>query len=253
MTDHSHLSLAEELAAAQNWWMNAGVDFVFSDEAQTWLTSAGDLETPLSGASPPVGTQPAEIEPELPSIVGASAEWPQDLASFATWWCREDTLNTGGIGRGIPPRGMAGATTMILVPEPEAEDTDYLLSGPQGRLLNSILRAMNVSADDCYIASVLPRHTPMADWGVLTGAGLAQLTRHHVSLASPQRLLVLGRSILPLLQNDPTNNRGTSPEINHQAASPVIFGGWDLATLLARARARSAFWRGWLSWTEGKA
>lgn len=253
MTIQTRLSLAEQISAAQAWWKDAGVDLAFLDAPQPWLAPEPDQSASEAIVPPPSEPSKAPPPPPPPQIGGNSADWPQDIQGFTEWWLSADAFDAGGTGPRIPPRGSSGAHLMILVAEPEAGDRDRLLSGPQGQLLENFLRAAGMGSEETYVASVLPRHTPMADWDELAAAGLGEITRHHVALAAPTKLLVLGRNILPLIDHDPTKNHPVLQEINHEAANPVVFSGWDLATLLARTKARSTFWRGWLNWTEGKA
>ncbi len=79
----------------------------------------------------------------------------------------EPSLVDGSVTRRIAPRGAAGVELMIVVPEPEREDEAVLLSGPQGKLLDAMLEAFGLNADQVYFASVLPRHLPGADWNAL--------------------------------------------------------------------------------------
>lgn len=253
MTNHARLSFAEALSATQQWWMDAGVDLIFEDAPQAWLDGSPEEEAIPAEPQMPAAIPQIEVQPRMPGLGGEPADWPRDLESFIAWWRSDHSFDSGGIGPRIGPRGPANPRLMILVAEPEPDDEDTLLSGPQGRLLENMLRAMGIAAQDVYLASALPRRTPMADWASLADAGLREITLHHIGLVSPERLLVLGRNILPLTSNDPTKNSAILPEVNHEGANPVIFAGWDLATLLARAKARSTFWRGWLKWTEGKA
>ncbi len=253
MNKHTHLSFAEALSATQQWWMDAGVDLIFEDSPQAWLDSSPEEEAVAIAPQASKASPPVEAEPPKPRLGGKPGDWPRDLENFIAWWRSDHSFDTGGIGRRIGPRGPAAPPLMVLVPEPEPEDQEALLSGPQGRLLENMLRAMGIAAQDVYLASALPRRTPMADWAGLADAGLREITLHHIGLVSPERLLVLGRNILPLTDNDPTKNSAILPEVNHEGPSPVVFAGWDLATLLTRAKARSTFWRGWLNWTEGRA
>ena len=253
MNNPTRLSFAEAVSATQKRWMDAGVDLIFEDAPQTWLDTPPEEEAIPAGPQAPAAFPPAEIQPQRPGLGGEPASWPRDLEGFAAWWRSEDSFETGGIGPRIGPRGPAHPQLMILVAEPEPDDRDTLLSGPQGRLLENMLRAMGIAAQDVYLASALPRRTTMADWAGLADAGLREITMHHIGLVSPERLLVLGRNILPLTGNDPTKKSAILPEVNHVGRNPVIFAGWDLATLLTRAKARSTFWRGWLKWTEGEA
>lgn len=253
MSNPTRLSFAEAVSATRKWWIDSGVDLIFADAPQTWLDAPPEEEAIPDGQQAPPASPPVEARPPMPRLGGEPASWPRDLEGFADWWRSDHSFDTGGIGPRIGPRGPANPQLMILVPEPEPDDRDTLLSGPQGRLLENMLRAMGIAAQDVYLASALPRCTPMADWAGLADAGMREITLHHIGLVSPERLLVLGRNILPLTGNDPTKKSAILPEVNHEAPSPVIFTGWDLATLLTRAKARSTFWRGWLKWTEGEA
>lgn len=257
MTDHARdTSLSEQISAAFGWWAEAGVDLQFADEARSWLAPPSTDIAQSTDAEPQaqVIRQPEE-PPTAPatSVGGAPEDWPRDLAAFTQWWLASGELATGGTGATIPPRGTASPRLMVLVPEPEVDDTGRLLSGPQGKLLDSMLRAMEISESETYVASVLPRHTPLADWAGLARSGLGKLTLHHVRLAAPERLLVLGRNILPLISNDPAQIDAPVTEISHDSGPIPVLVGWDLPALLLRAKARGRFWRDWLDWTEGKA
>lgn len=254
MTDHArNTSLSTQISAAFGWWTDAGVDLQFVDEARSWL--APPVAETLQSADPAPQVQIAPQPEAAPAVAvaGPSEEWPRELAAFTQWWLASGQLDTGGTGLAIPPRGGASPRLMVLVPEPEADDTGGLLSGPQGRLLDNMLSAMGIAESETYIASALPRHTPLADWAGLARSGLAELTLHHIRLAAPERLLVLGRNILPLVSNDPAQNHPVLTEIGHDSGDIPVFAGWDLPALLLRAKARARFWRDWLDWTEGKA
>ncbi|MEM9017931.1 MAG: ABC transporter substrate-binding protein, partial [Verrucomicrobiota bacterium] len=68
----------------------------------------------------------------------------------------------------VPPRGSARPDLMVLVIDPEQNDRELLLSGEKGKLLQRMLAAMGMNEDRVYIASALPRHTPMADVEIAT-------------------------------------------------------------------------------------
>lgn len=258
MTDHApDSSLTEQISAAFGWWAEAGVDLQFADEARSWLaplaSEAGPPETSDMHASPSTPASPAVAPPPAPTIAGSPEDWPRELVDFADWWTSPGQLVTGGTGPAVPPRGDANPQLMVLVPEPEADDTEGLLSGPQGKLLGNMLSAMGLADDATYVASALPRYTPLADWDGLARSDLARLTVHHIGLVSPKRLLILGRNILPLVSNHPAQNHPVLTEIGHDSGAIPVFAGWDLPALLLRAKARAKFWRDWLDWTEGTA
>ena len=242
--------LADHFAAALDWWREAGVDCDFHDEARALLdaeTAAAQAaeETP---APRPARSRPAVTE-TAPRIMlgGDRADWPAKLADFAPWWLGEPTLDPAPPATRVAPQGAAGADLMVLVTMPEAEDREVLLSGPQGRLLAGMLRAMGIAPDAAYIASALPRHTPLADWAGLAAAGLGEVLHHHIALAAPRRLMVLGQDVLPLLGLE---KRQDVRELPVNGANLPLFAAVSLENLLGSAQQRAALWRRWLEWTS---
>lgn len=236
------------LAAALNWWREAGVDHAFHDEPQAWLA---EIEAEVEVVAPVFAAAPRQADaPPRVRIGGERSLWPQTLADFAQWWLEEPSLDGGQTGSRITPRGSAGAELMILVEQPEAEDGDRLLSGPQGRLLSAMLTAMGIAPEKAYIASVLPRHTPAADWAELQADGMHEVLAHHITLAAPQRLICFGSNILPLIGHDPANSPEILREFNHGNGSVPSIAEKGLSWMLSRPRAKATFWRRWLDWTQ---
>jgi DNA polymerase len=238
-------SLAERIAAAQAWWREAGVDLAFGDEPQPWLAEEAPAEAPI----PKAAERP--IAPPQPRMGGDASAWPQDLPAFRQWWLEEPSLDQGGLNPRIAPRGEAGAALMLLVPMPEAEDRDTLLSGSEGRLLASLATAMGLASQQVYLAAALPRHTPVPNWERLAADGLREVLLHHISLAKPKRLIVFGTRILPLLGHDPAQGAPAVSELAiHDAPVPMLTS-YAPERLLGHARLRAGLWRAWLDWTDG--
>lgn len=243
-------TLAEQLAAAQAWWREAGVDSAFADAPQNWLAAArsrgqsGGTEAP---EPPPTMPQPAAVPP----LGGLPETWPRSLADFAPWWLTNDQLETGGTAPRVAPRGVARPELMVLVPMPEAGDTERLLSGPQGQLIANMLRAMDIAEDAAYLAAALPRHARHPDWQALAARDLGQIVNHHVRLVAPRRLLVLGRAMLPLFGHDPAQAGAKPGEFALQDCPAPALVSYGPEALLETARFRAALWRSWLDWTEG--
>ena len=241
--------LSEDYSAALEWWQEAGVDCVFRDEPTNWIAAPTPSEKPAaaSRAQPKNQLQSAAPQAAPPEI--DSTSWPQDLETFAQWWLSESWLDSGRTAGRVPPRGAQGAKLMIVVPEPEAQDSDRLLSGPQGRLLDAILAAMGLELSEVYLGSVLPRHTPMADWAAVSELGLGKVLAHHIGLVKPERIIAFGSNILPLFGNDLPNSDKNLLGFNHETLTIPLLAATDLAVLLARPRAKSRLWREWLDWT----
>ncbi len=221
------------------------MDCAFNDEPQPWLAEEEPEQVPQTGAAP-LARQPIASPPvELPKIGGDKAAWPQDLAAFDAWWMNEPSLDTG---LRIPPRGPASAKLMVLVEQPEAQDSASLLSGPQGKLLSGILQAMDIAQDEVRFAAVLPCFTPSPDWQTLSASGIGDLLLHHLQISAPQRLIVFGSNIPPLLGHDPAQSPANLPDFNHEGRIIPLLADRSLDAL-TRAKAKSAFWQRWLDWS----
>ncbi len=260
MTSPKTRTLIEEFAAAQAWWNDAGVDSDFDDVATDWLaepeaSTLAELADPAYAPAPttkktsptPGNAAPAMVE--LEPLGGSKATWPSDLEGFQTWWLAEQSLDSGGSFPRIAPRGPGGAKLMIIVAEPEEQDSERLLSGPLGKFLENILAAMSLNAEDIYFAAVLPRHIPMADWQQMQAAGLGELLHHHIALAAPEKICAFGRNIWPLLGHDLTQGSANLPNFNHEGRSVPILGAEGLAELLRSPPRRKRFWQRWLAWS----
>jgi hypothetical protein len=242
-------ALESDIAAALDWWRVAGVDATFTDAPRKWLA---DPETTAASTPEPAAKASTPLPPSRPQIGSPRERWPTDLAAFRDWWLAEPSLDEGGLAPRVAPSGEARAELMILVAMPEETDRERLLSGSGGRLLDSFLEAALVPAEKIYKASVLPRHTPLADWQALAADGIGVIVSHHVALASPRRLLVLGQIILPLCGHDPAQRGQKLQTFNHEGGSVPALYEAGLDRLLEKPALRSRFWQRWLDWTDGQ-
>ena len=238
----------QQIAAALQWWRDAGLDQQFSDAPSNWLAAPelAEAETPQGYTAPP----PPPAAPRL-LFGGAAPSWPQDLVAFQAWWLTEPSLDGGQLAGRVAPRGAAQAELMIMTDYPEANDQETLLSGPHGKLLNALFAALGLAAEQVYLASALPRHMPHPDWEALTAAGLAELTRHHALLAAPKRLISFGSHVSSLLGHDPANSAAGSPHIYDVGGSVPALAAPGLESLLARPRGKARLWSELLDWQFG--
>ncbi|MFM5924988.1 MAG: hypothetical protein ACKOPG_12470 [Novosphingobium sp.] len=245
---HSQRPLqAGDLGAALDWWRDAGVDHDFSDAARDWLEGA---QAAVTAAPQPIAVQDfvPPPPPPAPRIGGASADWPQDLAAFSAWWLNEPSLDGGQTGGRVPPRGPVQADLMVIAEHPEAGDSDSLLAGEQGRMLAAILSALEIPPDAVYVASLLPRHTPMPDWPALQASGLGELALHHAALVAPRRVITFGTNVSSLLGHDPAKSAEPFPQFYRLGPSIPALAAPGLNSLLARPRGKAALWRSLLDW-----
>lgn len=241
---------AESLAAALDWWREAGVEHDFQDEPTCWLKSP---ETPVAAPE----TKPKPLENSAPAADTPPpsmdrTNWPGGFDAFSPWWLSEPWLDAGPVANRVKPRGSANPQMMIIVPEPESDDRDILLSGPQGKLLEAILRACDIGFDQVYIASVLPRRTPAADWQEITARGMGDVLRHHLGLVRPERLAVFGTNILALIGNDPPQGPAILREFNHEGRSIPLLAARSLEAMLERPRWKAGLWQTWLDWSANR-
>lgn len=232
------------MAGALDWWREAGVDLAFSDAPVSWIAAE---EVAVQPAAPAAQFK----APEVPAVRlgGDRADWPATLEQFGPWWLTESSLDGGQAAGRIPPRGAAGAALLILIEQPEAQDSDSLLSGVDGKLVQAMLAAMGIVPDQAYFASVLPRHMPHPDWAVLAQQGLGEVLLHHLSLAAPQRVIAFGGNILPLLGHDPANKSEILLRFNQEVPQVPVLATRELSALRDRSAWKAAFWRRWLDWT----
>ena len=239
---------AAELAAAQAWWREAGVDLAYAETATDWLEGARAkvAESSAKAASPP--PEPVRMPPP-PRMGGDRAHWPATLDGFADWWLTEPSLDPAPAAERVLPAGPHRAPLMVLVAMPEAGDGAALLGGRQGRLLDAILAAFGFRRDEIYLASALPRPVAAPDWAALAGGGLSEVLAHHIALAAPKRLIVFGRDVSPLLGHDPAQVAQSSLAFNHEGTSVPLAFAPALESLLERPALKRGLWARWLDWT----
>lgn len=235
-----------DITGALDWWRDAGVDCDFLDEPRRWLAPPEEESRDERRPAP----RPAPTEP---TIAGPArfdpATLPQDLAAFAQWWLDEPLLDDGGAAGRLLPQGAAGAKLMVLVDMPEPDDRQSLLSGPQGRLLDAMLDAFGTRREDVYLASALPRAVPAPDWKAMLDRGLGQVLVHHIRLAAPERLMILGGNVLPLIGHELPQRPAVLRTFNHESGRIPLLASRGLSALLAQPRWKAVLWRAWLDWT----
>ena len=235
----SAATLAQAVDAALAWWREAGVDGDWLDVPQDWLTKAHPA---------PKVAQPATEVIERIALAGGQIAWPTNLGDFSAWWMDATGLAPPGARR-IPPAGPANAALMVVVPMPEAADTDTLLSDQAGRLLDGFLAAAGLTRAQVYCAAALPARITAPDWAALADSGLGDLLVHHIGLVCPQRLMLFGQNgISTLLGNGLTNNPTNLQLMNHEGAGVAALTVYDLEAIAARPALKAGLWSRWLDW-----
>lgn len=248
MNDRTTLD-ASDIAAAFDWWRDAGVDLDFSDDATDWLAVpevTEDLAVAPAATRKP--SEEAQVQPaEKTDLLGDAP--PQTLEAFREFWMTAPGLDAIGPRGRVAPRGPQSPEVMILVTDPEEHDGEQLLSGPHGALVAKMLKAMGFAPEQTYFASALPRYMPMTDGQALARQGYRELLLHHIGLVQPQRIVAFGANLPPLLAHDVAQAALSLREINHDGRSIPLMVSEGLESMMAMPRLKARFWHRWLDWT----
>jgi DNA polymerase len=79
---------------------------------------------------------------------------------------------------------------------------------------------------------------------------MREVLRHHITLAAPERLLVLGSDILSLLRHDLTQASSAIQQLDIGGRQLPLLAGYAPGNLLEHARFRARLWQQWLDWTD---
>jgi uracil-DNA glycosylase family 4 len=190
-----------EIASLMGWWENAGFDVLVDETPRDWLVRAETpVARPVAAAVPqPVAASvsaapvPAvATRPEAPARA-ADPGFPDTLAAFQSWLATSDAISMPLSAR-VAASGDPASGLMVLVDLPEDEDpaSGRLLSGAAGDLFDKMLAAMGRDRQSLYLSAMAPGRPSGGFVDRAQGALFAQLTRHHVALAKPRALLLMG-------------------------------------------------------------
>ena len=194
--------------SALDWWAEAGVDVLADDEPRDWLATAPN----------PISVAPAT--PEQTEIA-----LPDTLAAFRAFLLADATLSGGAPSR-IDAAGEPTSGIVVVVDMPETEDrtSGSLLSGEVGALFDRMMGAIKLGRDQVYLIPFSPARPTT---GRLTEAEIRKLTPlllHHLALAAPRKLLLLGDApVQALLQRPAAKAR--------DAVHTVTIGGAEVPTV----------------------
>ena len=200
-----NLDWNQAAASALEWWRDAGVDTCIDESPRDWLSRAA----------------PAPIAP----IADAVAALPDTLAAFAAWRSGPDAPEADWTGTAIAAQGDPASDIMILVDMPERDDaeTGVLLSGAAGRLFDRMLAAIGRSRDTVYLASLCTVRPPAGRTPPDAEQRLTELAAHHVALAGPKRLLLMGNApSRALIGADAARGRGSLRAVNLKAGTVTL-------------------------------
>ncbi len=225
------------LQSALEWWQDAGVEALVDEEPRDWLARRAP---------------PAEAVPIAGAVAAPAETLPDTLDAFLAWRMGDAAPEAGWMTPRVAPTGSPDAEWAIFTDMPEPDDTDTLLTGPSGRLLDRMLAAVGLSRDSVYIASLAVARPLTGRIPSEQQARLIELARHHLSLIGPRKLLILGQATSCVL--DETNNAAGFNhihEVNHSGAKMRVLATYHPRLLIERPAAKSEVWRHLLPFSRG--
>jgi uracil-DNA glycosylase family 4 len=169
-----------EAASVLRWWSDAGVDVLVDEAPRDWL-------------------RPAKAAPQAapPASPAAPDTLPDQLDLFQAWLASSPGLAFASPSAPrVCPAGDPASGLMILADMPTGEDcaAGTLISGEAGRLFDRMLAAIGRDRGSIYLAALSCLRSADGRLASEAAKSCAALARHHIGLAAPRAVLLLGDS-----------------------------------------------------------
>ncbi len=199
------------------WWHDAGAEDALSDAPFDWLAAPAARPSP----PPPIQTT-APTRAEAPVAAPAATPLPETIEAFDAWWMADPSLpGVADAPRRIAASGPADAPLMLIADMPDPEDmaAGHLFAGPVGALLDAMLAAIGLERARVRIAALAPARAPGGRIDPAHAPALASIAAHHIRLARPRRLLILGNDTSHILSGVPVGPSIGQHKINQDGVS----------------------------------
>lgn len=237
---------AATIASALEWWRDAGVDTLVAEQPRNWLAPP-----PARAAAAPVAEAPI-VAPALPDEAP-----PAQLDLFRAWLETSDALPFAAPGAPrLCPSGDPASGLMVIADMPAAEDcaAGTLIAGEAGRLFDRMLAAIGRDRASIYLAGLSCLRAPDGRLADAAFDRCAALARHHVGLAAPRALLLLGdRPAKALTGFAMAQGRGRWHEVATTAGPVLALVTLPPAFLLDRPAMKALAWADLQLFVEGLA
>ena len=221
-----HFDWMGATASTLDWWHEAGVDVLVDEAPRNWLAA------------------PASVSVDTPAP--APTALPDDLAAFIAWRGGAETPEASWRGVSIAATGPATAAVMVLVDCPDKDDgaAGLLMTGEVGRLFDRMLAAIGLSRDTVHLAAVCAKRPVAGRIPGDVGERLTELSRHHVGLVAPKRLLLLGNAASrAILGAEMPGTRGSLHSFNHKTGETGVVASFHPRFLIEKPAAKAEAWK----------
>ncbi len=229
---HDIATSTSSVASLIGWWQDAGVDILVDETPTPWL----ERGKPLAKA-------PGRSEAPQPRI---NAPLPGTVSALATWLMSDPNIpEAGPPERRIAASGTEGASLMIIIDMPEANDhqAGTLLSGECATLFDNMLKAIGQTRSSVYIAALSPGRPVTGRLSDTALPRLAEIARHHIMLCVPKRLWLLGSTVSrALLGVDDVASVGDLHDFNHASVNIPTVASFAPRFLLDSPTQKARVW-----------
>jgi len=219
-----------EAASVLQWWSDAGVDCLVDEAPRDWLRPE---PRPAAASVEAAAAAPAE-------------ELPAQLDLFRAWLAESADLPFAAPGAPrVCPSGDPHSGLMLLTDMPTEQDCAEatLLTGEAGRLFDRMLAAIGRDRSSIYLASLSCLKSPSGSFAQDSAQRCATLARHHIGLAAPKAVLLLGDNTAKALLGMPTiQARGRWHEIATHAGQISAVASFHPSYLLGQPAAKRHAW-----------
>jgi DNA polymerase len=219
-------------ASALQWWSDAGVDILVDEQPRDWLRPAA--KPSAASTAPSALPEAAEDAP------------PSQLDLFQAWLASNPGLPYAApAAPRVCPAGDPASGLMILADMPTGEDCSAgtLVSGETGRLFDRMLAAIGRDRASIYLAALSCIRSPSGQLNSESMTRCASLARHHIGLAAPKAVLLLGDACSKaLLGLSVPQARGRWHEIATHAGAVKALATLSPKQLLDAPRLKALAW-----------
>jgi DNA polymerase len=209
------------VASTVDWWAQAGVDEAIDERPRDWLT-------------PPARAVAALKTQTLPG----------DLAALHALLASGDIApKAAPPSRRVAPSGDPAAALMVIADMPDPGDEGRtLFAGETARLFDAMMAAIGLDRTSLYLAPLSPWRMPGGRIDPRAGEPLAALMRHHIALAGPRALLILGDEAARALIGETGATNPSLRAINHAGGTVPAIVTFHPRTLRRAPAAKPIAW-----------